>query len=252
MVEIIPNWHPIFVHFTVALLTVGAMLKVGSYLAGGESLREQWRLVARWNLWIGAGFVVLTVLSGVFAYNTVAHDTPSHAAMTDHRNWALITAVVFLVITGWLVLLVRADKARNGLFIALLLVAMGLLAVTAWKGGELVYRHGLGVMSLPKADTHEHAEGEHHDHGTAMHGTAMKDAHDHLDSHSDTHHEEHKADEHHEEGDGHHHEATTVHHHDNGTSHQHHEEPSTSPETSTSKTESETSKDDHFADGHTH
>ncbi len=51
-------------------------------------------------------------------------------------------------------------------------MAAALLAVTAYKGGELVYRHGLGVLSLP--ETHEgapgpphghHHGGEPHDHG---------------------------------------------------------------------------------------
>lgn len=44
------------------------------------------------------------------------------------------------------------------MFIGLLLAAGVLLASTAWHGGELVYRHGLGVMSLPQP------EGEGHDH----------------------------------------------------------------------------------------
>lgn len=30
MIEIIPNWHPIFVHFTIALLTISTLL----YVAG--------------------------------------------------------------------------------------------------------------------------------------------------------------------------------------------------------------------------
>jgi len=200
MIEIIPNWHPVFVHFTVALLSVGVLLKFGCYFTGSESLREQLRLVARWNLWIGAGFVLLTVLSGVLAYNSVAHDTPSHEAMEAHRNWALVTAAVFLGITAWLILLVRADKARNGVFISLLLVALGLLSVTAWKGGELVYRYGLGVMSLPQADSHHHEDGvadHHHDEDTT----------DHHDEGMTDHHDEGTADHHHDEG-------TTDHHHD--------------------------------------
>lgn len=242
MIEIIPNWHPIFVHFTVALLSIGVLLKVASYLSRSESLKGQWRLVARWNIWIGAGFVVLTVLTGVIAYNTVAHDTPSHAAMTDHRNWALTTALVFLAIAGWLVLLVRADKERSGLFITILLLATGLLAVTAWKGGELVYRHGLGVMSLPRADNHGHVAGEPHDHGKAV-----ESVHDHADDHhdnSDGHHDAQMLDGHHDDAD---------HHHDDvkQPDDQRHDQSSATISTPTTQSPLET-KDDHFADGHTH
>ena len=53
-------------------------------------------------------------------------------------------------------------------FAALLVIGLGLLGVTGWHGGELVYRHGLGVMSLPVAEgeghDHVHADGEIHEH----------------------------------------------------------------------------------------
>ncbi len=46
------------------------------------------------------------------------------------------------------------------------LISVSTLAVTAWYGGELVYRHGLGVMALPKASDHTHAKGTPaHSHG---------------------------------------------------------------------------------------
>ena len=81
-IEIIPNWHPILVHFTVALLSISGLL----YLAGRALKNANLLLVARWNLWIGAIITIGTVLAGFYAYNTVAHDAPSHAAMTDHKT----------------------------------------------------------------------------------------------------------------------------------------------------------------------
>lgn len=113
MIEIAPNWHPVFVHFTVALLSVAAFLKLACLFVGSESLRAQWQIVARWNLWFGAGFTLITVVMGWLAYNSVAHDTPSHAAMTDHRNWALVTALVFVLIAIWSMLRARAGKAAS-------------------------------------------------------------------------------------------------------------------------------------------
>jgi uncharacterized membrane protein len=182
MLEIIPNWHPIFVHFTVALLTVAAALQLAAGFIGGEELREQWRTVARWNLWLGAGFVLLTVASGVVAYNSVAHDTPSHLAMTEHRNWALVTALLFVALAAWSILQSRAGKTAHGALLAGLLVGAVLLASTAWHGGELVYRYGLGVMSLPKTEAHDHAGGEEHAHGempAATHEMPHDDGHAH-------------------------------------------------------------------------
>ena len=37
----------------------------------------------------------------------------------------------------------------------LLIALLGLLMTTAWYGGELVYRHGIGVMSLPNAEIYQ-------------------------------------------------------------------------------------------------
>jgi uncharacterized membrane protein len=182
MVEIIPNWHPILVHFTVALLSLAVVLSVMvAFLADGK-LRQQWRLVAQWNLWLGAGITLLTVAAGVVAYNTVAHDTPSHEAMTEHRNWALVTAALFIGLALWSWQRARADKAPGGVLLAGLLIGGVLLAATAWHGGELVYRYGLGVKSLPKASAHDHAGGAEHDHDHAH--TAMPVVPEVLDSSS--------------------------------------------------------------------
>lgn len=166
MLDIIPNWHPIFVHFTVALLSLSVGLFVLTPFMK-PPLQEQWRVVARWALWFGAGFTVITALTGLYAYNTVAHDTPSHAAMTDHRNWAIATIILFFSIAVWSIVRVRRQQVLGSFFVIAMVIAGGLLASTAWRGGEVVYRYGLGVMSLPKAEgeghAHEHANGSGHD-----------------------------------------------------------------------------------------
>ncbi len=163
MINILPNWHPIFVHFTVALLLVAAVMHVLSHFVTNGGLRTQLAIVAHWNLWVGVGFTLITVAAGWYAYNTVSHDTSSHLAMTEHRNWAMVTFVLFLGIAGWEYYLHRHGKAKGWLFTGLLAIAAALLLSTAWHGGELVYRHGLGVMALPAAE-------EGHDHVHQMEG----------------------------------------------------------------------------------
>ncbi len=158
MPEIIPNWHPIFVHFTVALLSLSVILFVVSNFVSG-TLREQWLIVARWSLWFGAGITLLTGLAGLDAYNTVAHDTASHEAMTEHRNWAITVIILFPLLAAWVAWCMRSGKSLGKGFIALMLVGGVLLLSTAWHGGEVVYRYGLGVMSLPDVDSHEHVQG---------------------------------------------------------------------------------------------
>ena len=177
MMEILPNWHPIFVHFTVALLTVAAALHLLSHFVSRAGLKNQLAIAARWNLWIGIGSTAFTITAGWYAFNTVSHDDPSHLAMIEHRNWAMVTFVVFLAIAVWEIYLYRYDKAKDWLFTALLLIATSLLLSTAWHGGELVYRHGLGVMSLPQSEGpgHNHEHGDAHDDGPERHEDMLRD-----------------------------------------------------------------------------
>lgn len=172
-IEIIPNWHPVFVHFTIGLLSVSALL----YLAGSLLKKENLLIAARWNLWIGTFITVGTVFAGFYAYNTVAHDAPSHLAMTDHKNWALFTVGTFLLLALWSLWKHRGAKIISPVFVGLLLLASSLLAVTGYKGGEIVYRHGIGVMRMPEI----HDDGGHgsHSHGDHEIVEPKSEKHDH-------------------------------------------------------------------------
>jgi len=141
MIEIIPNLHPIFVHFTVALLSIAIGLFLIAWFIGNKQIL----IVANWNLWIGTGFAIITAIAGWFAYNSVSHDAASHIVMDIHRNLALATLIVLLPITFWS----WKSRTANPIF---LIILLSLLMSTAWYGGELVYRHGIGVMSLPNVE----------------------------------------------------------------------------------------------------
>lgn len=169
MVEIIPNWHPVLVHFTLALLSVSVLLTVLVRFLPDSAVRADWQVVARWCLWFGTGFAALTAFTGWLASNSVEHDDISHVAMTEHRDWALATLTLFVVLSAWsLWSRWRGRDAGQLVFVALMLLGGGLLASTGWHGGELVYRHGLGVMSTPMMRAT--AEDGGHAHGSDGHG----------------------------------------------------------------------------------
>ncbi|HIE02284.1 MAG TPA: DUF2231 domain-containing protein [Thiotrichaceae bacterium] len=169
MIEIIPNWHPLFVHFTVALLSTAVGFFLLAWVIGNRPIQKQWLIMAHWNLWVGTGFALITAATGLFAYNTIAHDALSHAAMNEHRNWAFGTLAVLLPLTFWAWWNQRINKTIHMPFLGLALVLLGLLVSTAWHGGELVYRHGLGVMSLPTPEACQECPGHTHTEGTAGH-----------------------------------------------------------------------------------
>lgn len=166
MIEILPNWHPPLVHLTVGLLFSAAFAYVVAWLPVAERVRRQALVAARWGLFAGVAVTVATLVAGFQAYNMVAHDGPAHEAMKVHRNWALATAAVFAVaalVEAWRV---RNAEAAGAIVAFLLLAGAGMLTVTGYHGGELVFRHGLGVESLPRVEGHDHGAGvapDHHD-----------------------------------------------------------------------------------------
>jgi len=167
MIEIIPNWHPLLVHFTIALLSISVLFFVIQKPLYETEIGDNFYVFARYSLFMGVLISILTLVAGWFAFNSVDHDTPSHLAMIDHRMWGIITFAVFAVAAIWLALSSEMRETVSVIFIVFMLIGGVLLFTTGYKGAELVYKHGLGVQSLPKAENHDHASG--HDHGDAGH-----------------------------------------------------------------------------------
>lgn len=160
MIEIIPNWHPIFVHFTIALFTAAFGFSVLAYVLQLNHLKStlafELEIVGRWCLWAAAFITLATVGAGLYAYNTVHHDEPGHFAMQFHRNWALTTAIFMWLAALWSLWRYYKRKKVTITFLLALLIIQILVLTTAWLGGELVYRHGLGVLSLPQVESEQH------------------------------------------------------------------------------------------------
>lgn len=175
MIDMNPNWHPFLVHFTIGLLLVSAGLFLLARAFAARKWSAELLTAARWCLWLGALATLGTVAAGFYAYFTVAHDTASHAAMTDHRNWALPTAAAFAALALWSWRKRRHDAVPNSTFLVVIALAAAALVVTGYKGGEIVYRYGLGVTALPEAE----GDGHDHSHGPETSEAAEADAHSH-------------------------------------------------------------------------
>lgn len=176
MPQIIPNLHPLLVHFPVALISIAAVFHVVATATRNKTCA----VLAHTTLWLGALLALPTVVLGWQAFNSVNHDEAGHAAMLAHRSWALGTLAALALLAGWDAWRNKAETTPAWWFSGTVIGVWILVGVTAWHGGELVYRHGLGVMALPDAEAgHEH----HHDHGddaTHAHADASED-HDHHD-----------------------------------------------------------------------
>lgn len=160
MALIIPNYHPIIVHFTIALISTSfGTLILARFLTRWKQWQLECLIVSRWCLWLGALASVFTIAAGFHAYFTVGHDGTSHPIMAIHRNWALSTFTLIWLMTIWSWMLWRKAKQPKLLFTLGMIITFGFLLITGWYGAELVFRYGIGVQSLPK---HEMV-GHHHE-----------------------------------------------------------------------------------------
>lgn len=105
---------------------------------------------ARWSLWSGAIISLGTVGAGIYAFLTVHHDDVAFAAMQIHRKFATVTAILVILTAIWsLVRYIRGKQLSLIFLVVMFLIQIPLLAI-AWLGSEVVYKYGVGVMSLPK------------------------------------------------------------------------------------------------------
>ena len=136
--------HPLTVHFPIAFYLLGVLLTTG-YLWRGQPEYERF---AYWTFvlsWLAAGVASLV---GLIDQSQLPLSDPRRANVNSH-----ITGGVLLLILNGLLVYMRfrwPDVLVRYRWLYLGLMALGLVAVlgTAWLGGELVYRWGVGVNDL--------------------------------------------------------------------------------------------------------
>lgn len=130
--------HPVLIPLPIGAL-VGVIATDLAFWFTGDTF---WARGSWWLLWAGLVTGVLAAVVGLIDFATIAR-VRSHAAGRRH---AVVNGTV-LVLTGVNLAVRASDVAANILpwGLGLTLVTGLLLAVGGWYGGELAYRHGIGV-----------------------------------------------------------------------------------------------------------
>jgi len=147
----VPSLHVLLVHFPIALLVVALLFDIGCLFFR----RRAWLDRAATSLYfigtVGAGAAYLSGQRAAAALHEISGT--AEATLADHQDLALATLAAFSGVTllrmlvSWLA---RNDRRiQLGVFrlaaLPIAIAGLALLALTADRGGALVYQHGVGV-----------------------------------------------------------------------------------------------------------
>ena len=145
----LPNIHPLVVHFPIALLAVAVIFDL-LRLVVRKHIGLNWSVLILYGL--GTIGLMIAYITGQQATDTVEVAGQAFTVLTSHENWALATTIFFMIFFGmrfaayWYQLDLRLSVTVISILLGL--IGMGLVAITGDRGGELVFRHGVGVMAI--------------------------------------------------------------------------------------------------------
>ena len=131
--------HPMLVVLPLGLLAVGVLFDVVYLLTGDSSFAE----VAFWDLVVGLAGGVAAAVFGLIDWLAIPPGTRARRIGLVHGVGNAIVLALFAV-SVWLRLPEAAYSPDLAPFV-LALVGVLIALVTAWLGGELVYRLRIGV-----------------------------------------------------------------------------------------------------------
>ncbi|CUT04408.1 DUF2231 domain-containing protein [Candidatus Chrysopegis kryptomonas] len=137
--------HPMLVHFPIALFTTFILLEILWMIFKKEWIKNSSLL----TLFLGLLFVVPTIISGEASAENFEKVSQLEELIESHETFAKLTGITFLIVLIVKVILAKTGKLNTKTnLIAFLISLIGLyfLIQTGLKGGELVYKHGVGIL----------------------------------------------------------------------------------------------------------
>lgn len=141
----LPGWHPLIVHFPLALIVTATLLLCAARLLRQEQMAMSLAVVGTWNLCLGTATALLSLATGLAAVVDLHVGQAAQLAVSLHLRWAIFSTLVLVLLSVWRGAGVAPQSRPSWLFTALLLAASAALIVTGYRGAENVYRYGIGV-----------------------------------------------------------------------------------------------------------
>jgi uncharacterized membrane protein len=139
-------WHPLTVHFPIALLLVATLFKFLTLFSKSKT----WENAGSLLLYIGTIGAWLAIFTGDLADGIVARELCDPTVLKAHENFAWILAWLFslstLIDIGRILKLIPLKtKIINILTFSIMVIGSGYLMYAGHLGAKLVYQQGAGV-----------------------------------------------------------------------------------------------------------
>ncbi len=138
-------WHPILVHFALALFVVSVLLD-----GAGTVLRKPGWHAAGWiNLVLAAVATVATIGLGMTAEVYLTPTAAAHETLDVHKLLAFTSLAIMLVLLVWRYQLHGRFPVRGAvLYLVVAFTGVAVIGGAGYFGGEMVYRHGAAVRAI--------------------------------------------------------------------------------------------------------
>jgi uncharacterized membrane protein len=133
------------VHFPLALTLTSSVLLLAARLLRKEDLAATLAVVGTWNLCLGAAMAVIALGTGLAAVLNLDVSAAARESISTHAKWAIFTTLALVLLAVWRGAGTDSRSRPTWVFIVVLVAASAALILAGYRGGQNVYRFGVGV-----------------------------------------------------------------------------------------------------------
>jgi uncharacterized membrane protein len=150
--HLVPGWHPLIVHFPLALVITAALALTLARVWRTEATAAAFAVLGTWNLCLGAVAVYLALGTGLAAVIDLHVGAAAHRAISLHVKSAVVTTLLVTLVAVWRGAGADPKSRPTLIFLLLLWAATAGSIVTGYRGGQNVFRYGIGVAAGEAAE----------------------------------------------------------------------------------------------------
>jgi uncharacterized membrane protein len=137
--------HPMMVHFPLALILTAAGLLLAARVLRNPDSAALAAIVGTWNLCLGAAAALITLGTGLGAVLDLDVSAAARESISTHAKWAIFTTLALVLVAVWRGAGTEQRSRPTWVFLIVLTAATCALITTGYRGGQNVYRFGVGV-----------------------------------------------------------------------------------------------------------